>query len=107
MGFDIIIGMSWLSKFEAKLDCHKKRVKFKKPGGEKLKFEGKRGLPKQTNPLIANIWEGEAGRGEVQYPRVVRNFQDVFLEKLPGLPPERETEFAIDLLPGATPIAIP
>src|SRR3954463_11860603 len=57
--------------------------------------------------MIANIWEGEADRGEILYPPVVIEFQDVFPEKLPGLPPVRDTEFTIDLIPGATPIAIP
>ncbi len=32
--------------------------------------------------------------------RVVREFQDVFLEVLPRVPPERGSEFAIDLVPG-------
>src|SRR4051812_29808753 len=54
-GFDIIIGME--------VDCHKKRVEFRIPGGEVLKFEGKRGIPKEINPMIANIWEGETDRG--------------------------------------------
>jgi hypothetical protein len=34
--------------------------------------------------------------------RVVRNFPDVFSEELPGIPPDREVEFVIDLLPGTT-----
>nr|GEW36490.1 hypothetical protein [Tanacetum cinerariifolium] len=37
-------------------------------------------------------------------PRV-REFSDVFLEDLPGLPPVRQVEFQIDLIPGATPVA--
>nr|GEY99881.1 reverse transcriptase domain-containing protein [Tanacetum cinerariifolium]GEZ15744.1 reverse transcriptase domain-containing protein [Tanacetum cinerariifolium] len=36
---------------------------------------------------------------------VVREFSDVFLEDLPGLPPIRQVEFQIDLIPGAAPIA--
>jgi hypothetical protein len=32
--------------------------------------------------------------------RVVRDFPDVFPEELPGMPPDREVEFVIDLLPG-------
>ncbi|KAJ9536105.1 hypothetical protein OSB04_un000715 [Centaurea solstitialis] len=36
---------------------------------------------------------------------VVREFPDVFPEELPGLPPERQVEFHIDLTPGAAPIA--
>ena len=37
---------------------------------------------------------------------VVREFVDVFPEDLPGVPPEREVEFRIDLAPGAAPIAM-
>jgi hypothetical protein len=33
---------------------------------------------------------------------VVKDFPDVFLEELPGTPPDREVEFVIDLLPGTT-----
>ncbi|KAJ4950212.1 hypothetical protein NE237_027044 [Protea cynaroides] len=36
---------------------------------------------------------------------VVRNFLDVFPEELPGLPPDRVTEFIIDLIPGAAPVS--
>ena len=36
---------------------------------------------------------------------VVQEFRDVFPEELPGVPPERQMEFRIDLVPGATPIA--
>jgi hypothetical protein len=36
---------------------------------------------------------------------VVRDFSDVFPEELPGMPPGREVEFVIDLLPGTTPIS--
>jgi hypothetical protein len=36
---------------------------------------------------------------------VVEEFMDVFLEELLGMPPEREVEFYIDLIPGTTPIA--
>jgi hypothetical protein len=34
---------------------------------------------------------------------VVKDFPDVFPEELPGMPPDREVELVIDLLPGATP----
>jgi hypothetical protein len=35
--------------------------------------------------------------------RVVRDFSDVFPEELPGMPPSREVELVIDLLPGTAP----
>jgi hypothetical protein len=37
--------------------------------------------------------------------RVVRDFPDVFPEELPGMPPDREVEFVIDILPGTAPIS--
>ena len=36
---------------------------------------------------------------------IVSEFPDVFPEELPGVPPERQVEFHIDLVPGAAPIA--
>ena len=41
-----------------------------------------------------------------EFPTVVYEFVDVFPEDLPGLPPIREVEFAIDLVPGTSPISI-
>ena len=38
---------------------------------------------------------------------VVREFLDVFPDELPGLPPAREIEFEIELMPGTRPISIP
>mgnify|MGYP001556872771 CR=1 FL=1 len=45
------------------------------------------------------------GRATVGDVLVVREFEDIFLEEFPGVPPERQVEFRIDLVPGATPIA--
>ena len=36
---------------------------------------------------------------------MVRDYPDVFPEELPGMPPDRDVEFIIDLLPGTGPIA--
>jgi hypothetical protein len=36
---------------------------------------------------------------------VVKDFPDVFPEELPGMPPDTEVEFVIDLLPGTAPIS--
>ncbi|GKC98265.1 hypothetical protein Tco_1168540, partial [Tanacetum coccineum] len=37
--------------------------------------------------------------------RIVRDFEDVFLDDLSGLLPQRQVEFCIDLIPGAMPVA--
>jgi hypothetical protein len=51
------------------------------------------------NALNASPLEG------IKNVPVVRDFQDVFPEELPGIPPARAVEFVIDLKPGTTPIA--
>ena len=57
--------------------------------------------------FLANLLvdEGRVTRGE--FSPVVCDFIDVFPEDLPGLPPIREIEFTIDLVPGTSPISIP
>ena len=43
--------------------------------------------------------------GSLEEVPVVRDYPDVFLEELPGMPPDRDIEFLIDLIPGTGPIA--
>ncbi|KAL5570682.1 hypothetical protein UlMin_020279 [Ulmus minor] len=44
-------------------------------------------------------------KGNVEDVPIVRDFVDVFPEELPGLPPDREIQFEIELLPGTAPIS--
>ncbi|GKC59244.1 putative reverse transcriptase domain-containing protein [Tanacetum coccineum] len=80
--FDVVIGMDWLSKYHAKILCDEKVVHIP-INGETLIIRGNR--PKDIP--------------------VVKEFPDVFLEDLPGLPPIHQVEFQIDLIPEAAPIA--
>ena len=45
-------------------------------------------------------------RPDLDLPRVVCEFVDVFPDKLPGLPPQRVVDFGIDLHPGTLPISM-
>ena len=49
----------------------------------------------------------EAETGTIKNVPVVCEFPDVFPEELPGLPPEREIEFCIDVVSGTDPISMP
>ncbi|KAH7838670.1 hypothetical protein Vadar_029706 [Vaccinium darrowii] len=117
-GFDLILGMDWLSTFHATIDCFKRRVRICPPEGNCFEFFGERREPLEPylcEPreresiacLLASLTldEDMSTRGEL--PRVVCDFPDVFPEELPGLPPEREVEFTIDLVPGTAPISMP
>ena len=39
-------------------------------------------------------------------PRVVCEYEDVFLDELPGLPPPRDVDFRIELHPSTSPISM-
>jgi len=55
--------------------------------------------------LILTQLSVETEIGPLEAP-VVGDFSDVFPEDVPGLPPIREIEFSIDLVPGARPVSI-
>ena len=64
-------------------------------------------LRRECRSYLAVVRNVEAETGAVENVPVVCEFPDVFPEKLPGLPPEREIEFCIDVVPGTDPISMP
>jgi hypothetical protein len=116
--FDIILGMNWLGKNKARLDCFTKIVTFQGAKGETMVFKGER-ISNFTNIIsgmvarkllkkgcttylayVINSKKGKIGLSDIPF---VREFLDVF----PGLPPEKEVEVTIDILPEVSPIAQP
>ncbi|KAA0058399.1 pol protein [Cucumis melo var. makuwa] len=93
LDFDVILGMDWLAANHASIDCSRKEVTFNPPSMASFKFKGggSKSLP-------------QADVSPSSEP-VVRDYPDVFPEELPGLPPHREVEFAIELEPGTVPIS--
>ena len=55
--------------------------------------------------LVSLTLEDEAGMG-LSLPRVVCEFEDVFPDELPGLPPQRDVDFVIELHPSTSPISM-
>ncbi|GJY50758.1 hypothetical protein Tco_0441605, partial [Tanacetum coccineum] len=98
--FNMIVGMDWLSKLRAKIVCYEKIVQILLSNGSILEVhrESSKGNLKQLKSLKVN-------EPKLKDIPVVREFPGVFLEDLSGLPPSREVEFCIDLIPGAMPVA--
>ncbi|GKE76506.1 putative reverse transcriptase domain-containing protein [Tanacetum coccineum] len=94
--FDVSIGMDWLSYHRAVTDCYEKIVRIPLSNGEILEVQGER--PEKDPGLLACIKADEKKLDDI---RVVRDFPKVFPDDLLGLPPVREIEFRIDLIPGA------
>jgi hypothetical protein len=100
---DVILGMNWLTKYQASLSCDKRTVKLVSLSGEEvlveMVFSGPRkGSCHQVTARIKEIKPSEA-------INVVSEFSDVFPEELPGMPPERKVGFAIELILGTAPIS--
>jgi hypothetical protein len=91
--------MSWLRKAKAVIHCAKGTVELTSSKGER--FEVEITVTASTRPAIFLVDGKFVGRNI----RVVRDFPDVFPEELPGMPPDREVKFIIDLLPGTAPIS--
>ena len=119
--FDIILGMDWLSQHRATVDCLRREVRFSRPGEPEVTFYGVRKmLPMsmisvlKANKMLRKTCQGYLAYAmEHEYPElsieeipVVREYPDVFPEDLPGLPPDREIKFEIELAPGTEPISI-
>nr|GEZ15840.1 hypothetical protein [Tanacetum cinerariifolium] len=89
--FDVVTGMDWLSKNDAAILCGEKKVR----------------IPLKNKALIieAQVTGTVSKEKRVEDVPVIRDFPEVFPEDLPRLPPPRQVEFRIDLVPGATPVA--
>ena len=70
-------------------------------------LKARRLLRKECQGYLAYAMNREVEPVELQQIPVVSEFEDLFLKDLTGLPPEREIEFSVELLPSTSPISIP
>ncbi|GJV95998.1 putative reverse transcriptase domain-containing protein [Tanacetum coccineum] len=92
--FDVIICMDWLAKYHVVIICAEKIVRI--PFGDEI-------LIVRAN-ITATKDEDKTKEKRLEDVPVVQEFPEVFLEDLPGIPPTRQVEFRIDLVPSATPV---
>jgi hypothetical protein len=101
-GIDVILGMDWLSKHKMLIDCARKFVKLTTPDGKELEFITKPVVTAKGVDNRAQVNQLDASQGSTV--PVVNEFPDVFPEELPGMPPDRDIEFVIELKSGTAPI---
>eukprot|EP00253_Pinus_taeda_P019990 PITA_19990 len=77
--YDILIGMDWLEKHWSLVDCKTKVIYYSDQQGNRKEMQG------------------------IRQP--VQEFTDVFPEEIPGLPPRRNIDFTIELIPGVAPVS--
>ncbi|GJR91159.1 putative reverse transcriptase domain-containing protein [Tanacetum coccineum] len=125
--FDAIIGMDWLAKYQAVIVCAEKIVRIPW-GNETLIIHGdgsnqgnvtrlniisctktqkymQKGFPIFLAHVTAKEVEDKSEKKRLEDVPIVQDFPEVFPEDFPGLPPTRQVEFQIDLVPGAAPVA--
>ncbi|KAJ9544983.1 LOW QUALITY PROTEIN: hypothetical protein OSB04_024690 [Centaurea solstitialis] len=120
-GFDVVIGMDWLIKNRAVIICYKRMVQIPVRNRDYLYIYGERRtgdvkiismlktlrcITKGCTSFLAYVLDAtNEVKKTVKDVPIVCEFQDLFPDDLPGLPPNRQVEFHINLAPGAAPIA--
>ena len=89
--------MNWLTQYQVCISCATREVTLKDMEGHTTSFYARKRI-RTKYMVFAAVAE------EVELIPVVSEYPDVFPEELPGMPPDQELEFALDLVPGTTPI---
>jgi hypothetical protein len=97
-GMDILLGMNWMTQHHVSLDISSRIVEIDSPEYEPTILY----LPQQKhfNPCTYAV----TGTKLKDIP-IVCEYPDVFPDDLPGMPPDRDIEFIIELQPGTAPIS--
>jgi len=99
--------MDWLSANHILIDCGHKQLIF--PESKSIQVVSAQQIEREVHEgarcfiLFACSADDDKTQKNMA---VVQEFMDVFPDEILGLPPKREIEFAIDLIPGAGPVSI-
>lgn len=120
--FDMILGMDWLVSCHTTLDYHSNAIRFSISGEQVFAFQRDQSevpynlisimsaqhmLRKGCQRFLAFVRDVEKEERILEQVLVASEYPDVFPEELPGLPPDRDIEFNIELVLGTRPISIP
>jgi hypothetical protein len=97
-GIDIILGMDWLRKCDGVILCAKRAIRLTKEDDTIVEFNA---VIQAEQVSLLNKVQGTS----LNKIRIAQEYPDVFPEDLPGMPPDRDIEFIIELLPGTPPIS--
>ena len=112
--------MDWLTKHRAIVDCGQKTIVLRCSDKSKVIIQGirsnemsnvistmqaRRFIRKGYEAFLALILDSKRGQVDVEKILVVREFPDVFLEELPGIPLEREVDLSKEIVLGIAPVS--
>ncbi|KAA0061410.1 Gag protease polyprotein-like protein [Cucumis melo var. makuwa] len=117
---DVILGMDFLTKYHAILNCSNKEVVLRDPRKFEIKFVGdkmvklagitsvlmaRKLIKKGHTPYLACVVDTQPLQTDPSKVPIVCEYLDVFPGELNGLPPKREIELMIEVAPRTTPIS--
>jgi hypothetical protein len=97
-GLDVVLGMDWMSKYQGHIDCTRKSITVTNSDGIQIKHIA-------TMPSRKAYYKKSVSGPTLDQVPVVCEYPNVFPEELPRVPPGRDIEFIIELIPGIAPIA--
>ena len=95
---DLILGMDWFSKHKAQLDCAARQIQLTHSSEDVIVFAAR------DNTILLFSLNEKGELDAISQIPIVCEYQDVFPEELPGMPPHRPVEFVIDPEPGTEPV---
>ena len=115
--FEVILKMDWLIAYRVVIDCERRRIIAYTQDGTRIVFQGDKHdiLPQtvyeskcqgQLAVWLASLTLKDEVRPDLDLPRVVCEYVDVFPDELPGLPPQRDVDFGIELHPDTSTISM-
>jgi hypothetical protein len=97
-GIDVVLGYVWLKSFDGVIQCAKETLILTSPQGKRINVRANMQAEVET---VVNHLEEKS----LENIKVVCKSPDVFPEELPGMPPDRDIELSIELLPETAPIS--
>ena len=97
-GIEVVLGMDWMAVNRGVIDCNTKTISLTSPEGDMIQHTS-------THHSIGGQYHKRVVETVLDEVPVVCEYPDVFPEELPGMPPDRDIEFIIELVLGTGPIA--
>ncbi|XP_058759506.1 uncharacterized protein LOC131632797 [Vicia villosa] len=110
-GLDVVLSMNWLEYNYVHINCYDKSVRFSTPEEEEAGLLSGRQLQQliqdeETQMFSLMVSLSVTNQVIIEELQVVREFLEVFPNEIPNVPPKREVEFAINLVPATRPVSM-
>ena len=104
-GLDVILGMDWMTAYGGVIDCANRSITLTTPECKKIRYKPQLEPKDIRLNYLKGVRLNHLKEVSLDQVSIVREYPDVFPDELPGMPPDRDVEFLIDLIPGTRPIA--